>query len=383
MLRCSYGLPPKPNRQPALMTALILPICLTLLVSGVCSLLEAFILSATTAEIESLKKSKPRRGLLLEEFKLDIELTSSAILTLNTIAHTLGAMWVATVATRVAGNLVGLITFVMVLAILILSEILPKNIGLIYRKPLLPYLVYPLQLVRWSMYPLSYLAMHSIRYMVDQESMEEEKEEEEEIKLLAEKHAEEGTLSTSERDMILNALSLDDVQVHEIMTPRTVVQALESHLTVDEVFKETGILFFGRMPVFKDNIDNIVGLIRRRDLLEARANDEDEKHVSEMITDAIFVPETATAADALQQFLKAHQQCAIVVDEFGATSGVVTMEDIMEHILGKEIYEDTDLAVDMRELARTRAQEQAVEETPMPEGADPSSIETKTHSRSS
>ena len=156
-------------------------------------------------------------------------------------------------------------------------------------------------------------------------------------------------------------LSLDDVQIHEIMTPRTVVQALESHLTVDEVFKEIKILFFGRMPVYEDNIDNIVGLVRRRDLLQARANDEDETKVSEMMNDAIFVPETASAADALQQFLKAHQQCAIVVDEFGATAGVVTMEDIMEHILGKEIYEETDLAVDMRELARTKAREQANE----------------------
>ena len=349
------------------MRELIIPICFTLLVSGFCSLLEAFMLSATTAEIESLKKSKPRRGLLLEKFKRDIELTSSAILTLNTIANTLGAMWVAAVAARVAGNLVGLITFGMVMGILFLSEILPKNMGVIYRKALLAHLVYPLQLVRWCMYPLSYLAMHSIRLMVDRDSIEEEKEEEEEIKLLAEKHAKEGALSTSERDMILNALSLDDVQIHEIMTPRTVVQALESHLTVDDVFKKIRILFFGRMPVFEDNIDNIVGLVRRRDLLQARANDEDEKRVSEMMIDAIFVPETATAADALQQFLKAHQQCAIVVDEFGATAGVVTMEDIMEHILGREIYEDTDLAVDMRELARARAQEQAMEESALRE----------------
>ncbi len=349
------------------MTALVFPICVTLLVSGICSLLEAYILTITTAEIESLKKDKPRRGLLLEKFKRDIELTISAILTLNTIAHTLGAMWVGAIAARVAGNLVGLITFGMVMGILFLSEILPKNIGVIYRKALLAHLVYPLQLVRWSMYPLSYLAMHSIRLIVDRDGIEEEKEEEEEIKLLAEKHAEEGALSTSERDMILNALSLDDVQIHEIMTPRTVVQALESHLTVDDVFKEIRILFFGRMPVFEDNIDNIVGLVRRRDLLQARANDEDDTKVMEMMSDAIFVPETATAADALQKFLKAHQQCAIVVDEFGATAGVVTMEDIMEHILGREIYEDTDLAVDMRELARSRAQELATEESPSPQ----------------
>ncbi len=365
--------------QSDLMTALVIPVCFTLLVSGICSLLEAYILTVTTAEIESLKKDKPRRGLLLEKFKRDLELTSSAILTLNTIAHTLGAMWVATVAARVAGNLVGIITFVMVLGILFLSEILPKNIGVIYRKALLAHLVYPLQLVRWSMYPLSYLAMHSIRLMVDTDGSEEEKEEEEEIKLLAEKHAQDGSLSTSERDMILNALSLNDVQIREIMTPRTVVQALDGHLSVEEVFEDVGILFFGRLPVYEDNIDNIIGLVRRRDILEARANDEDSKRVSDMMSDPIFVPETATAADALQQFLKAHQQCSVVVDEFGATAGVVTMEDIMEHILGKEIYEDTDLAVDMRELARSKAREQASEGDeghPLPESA-PGKMTTK------
>lgn len=342
------------------MTELILPVCFTLGVSGFCSLLEAFILSTTAAEIEALKKSTPKRGVLLEKYKRDIELTSSAILTLNTIANTLGAMWVGIVAANVAGEFVGVILFFMVLGILFLSEILPKNMGVIYRRTLREHLVYPLQFVRFAMYPLAYLSMRSIRLMVDRESAESAEDQEEEIKLLAEKHAKEGTLTTSERDMIHNALSLDDVQISEIMTPRTVVTALEADLTVDELFREDKNIWFARLPVFQENVDNIVGLVRRRDLLKARADDEHLKKVADLMGDVTFVPETSKAAGALQHFLKSHQQLAVVVDEFGSTVGVVTVEDIVEHILGREIYEDTDIAVDMRELARNRAEEKRV-----------------------
>ena len=339
------------------MTSLILPVCFTLVVSGFCSLLEAFILSTTTAEVEALTKSHPKWGRLLEKQKLDIELTSSAILTLNTIANTMGAMWVAWIAKEVVPDLVLVIPILLVVGILLFSEILPKNMGVIFRRPLQRYLVYPLELVRLSMYPMAYLTMRSIRLMVDKETADNGEEQEEEIKLLAERHAKEGALSSSERDMILNALSLDHVQISDIMTPRTVVDAMDVELTVEEAFGENKNISFARLPVFDENIDNVVGLVKRRDLLQARANDEHQRTVRDLMGDVTFVPETSNAADALQHFLKTHQQLSVVVDEFGSTVGVVTMEDVIENLLGREIYEDTDIAVDMRELARVQAKE--------------------------
>ena len=339
------------------MTSLILPVCFTLVVSGFCSLLEAFILSTTTAEIEAQTKSHPKRGRLLEKQKLDIELTSSAILTLNTIANTMGAMWVASIAREVVPDLVKVIAILMVVGILFGSEILPKNMGVIFRRPLQKYLVYPLELVRISMYPMAYLTMRSIRVMVDPETADNGEEQEEEIKLLAERHAKEGALTSSERDMILNALSLDHVQISDIMTPRTVVDAMDVELTVEEAFGENKNISFARLPVFDENVDNVVGLVKRRDLLQARANDEHQRTVRGLMGDITFVPETSNAADVLQHFLKTHQQLSVVVDEFGSTVGVVTMEDIFENLLGREIYEDTDIAVDMRELARDQAKE--------------------------
>ena len=351
--------PPAPRSLGQInMTSLILAIAFTLVVSAFCSLLEAFILSTTTAEIEGLKRNSIKQGQLLEKFKNDIEETSSAILTLNTIANTLGAMLVGVLAGKLFDKVwVGIISGGLVLGILIFSEVIPKNLGIIYRKRLLNHLVFPLHYVRLIMIPFSFLCKLSVRLIIREKPTVSTTEQEREIILLAEKSAKEGSLSHNERDMIHNALSLDDILISDIMTPRTVVTALEQNLTIDDVFKDYKNIPFARIPVYDETIDNIVGIVRRRDLLQARADDQDSVTVAELKGESIFVPDTANAADALQLFLKNHQQLGIVVDEFGSTAGVVAMEDIVEHILGREIYEESDVAVDMRVLARRKAGE--------------------------
>jgi len=338
------------------MTSLILAIVFTLVVSAFCSLLEAFILSTTTAEIEGLKRSSSKQGQLLEKFKMDIEETFSAILTLNTIAHTLGATLVGVLAGRLFDKVwVGIISAGFILAILIFSEVIPKNLGVIYRKRLLNHLVSPLHYVRLIMIPFSFLCKLFVRLIIRKKPIISTMEQEREIFLLADKSAEEGSLSNDERNMIHNTLSLDDILISDIMTPRTVVTAMEQNLTIDDVFRDYKNIPFARIPVYDETIDNIVGIIRRRDLLQARADDNDSITVAELKGETIFVPDTANAADALQLFLKNHQQLGVVVDEFGSTAGVVAMEDIIEHILGREIYEESDIAVDMRVLARRKA----------------------------
>jgi CBS domain containing-hemolysin-like protein len=179
---------------------------------------------------------------------------------------------------------------------------------------------------------------------------------EEEILLLAERGAQQGTLTKSESNIITNALSLDNVRVSSLMTPRTVITALRRDATITDVFRELPSVPFGRMPVYGRNIDDIVGLVRRRDLLKAKANDQDAYTVAQLLTEAHFIPETIAVAQALHLCLKVHTKMLIVVDEFGATAGVLTMEDIIEHILGREIFEKDDVAVDMRELARSQQQ---------------------------
>jgi CBS domain containing-hemolysin-like protein len=135
-----------------------------------------------------------------------------------------------------------------------------------------------------------------------------------------------------------------------------VINALRREATISEVFKEFPNLPFGRILVFGKNLDDIVGLVRRRDLLKAKANDQDSSTVGQLMGEVHFIPETITVAAALQTFLKTHQQLVVVVDEFGATAGVLSMEDVIEHLLGREIFEKDDVAVDMREFARAKVQ---------------------------
>lgn len=331
----------------------VLAILFTLGVSGLCSVMEAMVLSTTTAEVEAFKKKAPKKGLLLERFKVRIEETISTILTLNTIANTLGATLVGGLAMSLFGNQwLAVVSALLSLAILIFSEIIPKNAGVTYRVQLHGVLVYPLQGMIAVLRPVTYLCNFLVRALLG--TTPDVSDSDEEILLLAQKGAQDGRLTQNEMDMISNALSLDNIRVGEIMTPRTVVTAFDENLTVGEVFREHPNIPFGRMPVYSESIDDISGLVRRRDLLQAMARGEENTLVRELRQEVHFIPETVTGAAALQIFLKTHQQLAVVVDEFGSVAGVVTMEDIMEHIIGREIFEKDDLAIDMRELARAR-----------------------------
>ncbi len=336
---------------------LAVAIVLTIGVSGLCSILEAMVLSTTTAEIEALKEKSPQKGPMLERFRSEIEETSSAILSLNTIANTLGATLIGGLAQQIFGangNTLLYFAIGLTIGILLFAEIIPKNVGVLYRVKLQSSLIYPLAVVRFLMAPASKICKATVRAVVS-DPPPEVTSDEEEIILLARKGAKEGNLSNDERDMISNALNLDDVTVGEIMTPRTVVAALEEHSTVDEVFSTHNDVPFGRLPVYRDNVDHITGMVRRRDLLRAKADDKFEQTVVELAEEILFVPEKTTADKALRTFLRKHQQFAVVVDEFGSTAGVLSMEDIIESILGREIFEKDDVAVDMRELAmRTR-----------------------------
>lgn len=335
--------------------AFIIAIAFTISVSALCSILEAMILSTTTAEIEGLKKAHPKRGAKLEKYKIELEETSSAILSLNTIANTLGATMVGGLAVQLwpeDSNILLKVSSVMALAILFFSEIIPKNMGVLYRPVLQPILVFPLSWLCAGMKPISSIVGVLVRFLL--RPTETTTDSDEEIILLAEKSAKEGTLTSNERDMINNALRLDELLVNEIMTPRTVVHAIDDEETIGSLFQKTGNIPFARIPVYHDQTDNITGIVRRRDILSAKAQDQDDVRIADLASDPIFVPDNAAASDALQTFLKKHQQLAIAVDEFGSMSGVITMEDVFEHIIGQEIFEDDDQAVDMRELARRR-----------------------------
>lgn len=333
----------------------IAAIAFTLGVSGICSLLEAMILSTTTTEIEHLKQTRPRIGERLEAMRREINQTISTILTINTVANTLGGILVGGLALHLFGSTgMAIVSGVMTVAILFFSEIIPKNIGVAYRITLQPVMTLPLYGVMRVLQPVTWFFDLVVKKLIN--IKEDAGEADREIILLAEKSAKEGHLTKSEMKMVANALTLDDVRVSEIMTPRTVVTAVDGDLTLQQLMETFRNLPFARMPVYEEVTDNIIGLVRRRDILHRLAQNEEERIVREVMHEIHFIPENVTAAAALQTFLKTHQQLAAVVDEFGSFSGVVTMEDVMEHIIGREIFEKDDPAIDMRELARSRHQ---------------------------
>lgn len=338
------------------MIVLIIIVILTLGVSAFCSMLEAVVLSTTPVEIENLKKISKKRGEILENAIENIDETTSSILTMNTIANTFGATLAGAQCAEIfkdssitAYGFPALLT----ISILFFSEILPKNIGILYRPTFQSLLVYPLSWLTTAMKPIAKVSAWVIA-KITRNREKKSSLSNDEIILLAEKGEKDGLISTQERDLIANSLSLADIMVSEIMTPRTVLMALEADMRVGEVFEKHPNLNFSRIPVFSDTIDNIVGTVRRRDILTSIANDKYSEKISDLMKPPIFVPENGSALAVMRQLIKKHRQMGIVVDEFGSLTGVITLEDIFEHLLGSEIFEPDDIAVDMRELARDR-----------------------------
>ena len=192
-----------------------------------------------------------------------------------------------------------------------------------------------------------------MRAMVPEKEKSSE-EDENEIILLAQKGAKEGTLTSEESDLVTNALKLDGIKVSEIMTPRTVMLALDELLSIEDTFNQHPNIPFARIPIYSDNIDHITGIVRRRDLLNSMVAGNSNTSLLDHAKDALFIPENASADKALRLLLSEHCQLSVVVDEFGSVTGVLALEDIVESILGQEIFEHDDLAVDMRELAKRK-----------------------------
>ena len=223
---------------------------------------------------------------------------------------------------------------------------------MLHRERLRPVLVWVLYAMRLATRPLLWLMRPLIQKLLGKTKIDGDASQE--IAFMAVREAQQGNITQQESKLIANALKLDVVHIRDIMTPRVVVTMLEKARTMAEVFRDLPNIPFARLPVYDGKMDNIVGMVRRRDLLKAKAADQDTVTVASLMQTVLFVPETATAATTLQQFLKNHQQIAVVVDEYGSLAGVVSMEDIFEHLLGAEFFEKDDVAVDMRELARHR-----------------------------
>lgn len=332
------------------MTIIIILFVVTIGVSFLCSLLEAALLSSTSAYIGVLIKEGKRSAKLLEHLKENLDRPISAILTLNTLSHTLGSAAIAyQVQVHFGEKVVTAASFVLTFAILIFSEIIPKSIGAAHWKALVPFSAYTIQFMILILYPLVIMSEWMGRFFA--KTSEDPEVSREEILMSAEIGAEEGTLKGKESHIIKNLLMLDKIYVSDIMTPRSVFFALDKELSMEEVFTRYKPLRFSRIPVYSGSLDNIIGMTFRYKIHEALSNDQHARKVGEMVTPISSIPERMTVSQVLDFFIKEKEHIALAVDEYGIVAGLVSLEDAVETLLGVEIVDELDSVEDMRKFA--------------------------------
>lgn len=340
------------------MTLLFTYLTLAIGVSFLCSILEAVLLSVSQSYIGLLESKGSKSGKLLRKLKDDIDRPLSAILSLNTIAHTVGAAGVGAQAQIVFGNAyVAVTSAVLTFAILFFSEIIPKTLGATYWRKLAPVSARVLRWMIWFLYPFVALSMLITRWLSPKENGPTFSREE--FSAMADRGFEEGIFEQEESDILKNLVRFNSLRVKDIMTPRIVVVGFSENDNVADVFEEFDELRFSRLPLYGKSEDDITGYILKNDLLIALAKDKEDKKLKEFKRDVLILPEIMSLQDLFENLLENQEHIAIAVDEYGGFSGVVTMEDLVETLLGMEIVDEVDAIDDMQKLARQKWRERA------------------------
>lgn len=341
------------------MLELILAVALATAVSFLCSLIEAAFYSFPLSRIEQLRREGKKSGELLAALKRDVEKPITAILTFNTAAATAGAAVAGAAAVKVFGSeSLALFTAGFTLLILVFGEIVPKTTGVAYARQLAPMLAQPLRWMIFLCLPVIWLLGSLMRFI--RKRQKAPAADEDDIRALVTLTRQQGILKPYEESAIKNILALDSKRVAEVMTPRTVVFSLPAELTVDEALAANRGWPHTRIPVYEgDDAEDVVGVVHRRQIFEAAANDLERLPLSALMKPVRFVLENVTLDKLLRNFLESRMHLFVVLDEYGGMAGVVTLEDVLEELLGTEIVDETDEVVDMRELARRRRSELA------------------------
>jgi CBS domain containing-hemolysin-like protein len=338
------------------MVELLVAVGLVIVVSAICSLLEAVLYSVPVSHIEGLATAGNRAGLILQKLRADVDKPIAAILSLNNIANTAGAAVAGAIAARVLGaEWLVYFSAAFTLAILLFSEVMPKTAGVNFNRPLSTLVARPLQLLVWLFMPLIFLTQSITRLLGgnrDQNHVSDK-----ELMIMASLGMKTGGIDAEEHRVIEGMLELENKSVRAIMTPRGVIFSQPAARSVREVHEQSGLLDHSRMPIYDSSEEDIIGMVHRRDVLTALAEGHNDLKLEAIMRPLHFVPDSLPANQLLRLFLQEHQHMAAVLDEFGGLAGVVTLEDVLEEVLGQEIVDEFDPATDMRELARRRRRE--------------------------
>ena len=267
----------------------------------------------------------------------------------NTIAHTVGAAGVGSEVNKLYGSQsVAIASAVLTFVVLIFSEIIPKTLGASNWKKFAPMTAYTIRFMIMVLYPLVFM-MEKISDLVGGENKNIFTREE--MIATAEIGVDHGALKRKESNIIKNLLMLDNIYVYDIMTPRSVLMALPSDLTVEEVMEEHKPIRYSRIPVYKENMDDIQGVVHRYQILEASSDDDHTTRLDELMTSLHTIPEDISVSACLDQLIHRNDHIFLVVDDYGSTMGIVTLEDAIETLLGVEIIDEFDSVADLRAYA--------------------------------
>lgn len=334
------------------MTLLIIYLTIAIGVSFICSVLEAVLLSVTPSYVATLQKSEPAKGAAIAKVRDKLDHSISCILILNTFAHTMGAAGVGAQALQVFGpKWETLIAVVLTLAILYLSEIIPKTLGANYWRPL----AYPaarlISLLTKLVYPLVWLSSYITRVF---SRKGKEGISREEIQAFTHLGYEGGALAKQESQLLANILNLRDKTTHQILTPRTVVHAFDKNTSISQALDAEMTQRFTRFPVYQDNVDQIIGVVNHRTLSDQARLGNGDAELTQWVQPIHRVSEQLPCLQLLDLFISRKEHLFVVEDKYGQTAGIVSLEDVIETLLGREIVDETDVEEDMQLLARRK-----------------------------
>ena len=324
-------------------------------VSALCSVLEATLLSTPLSYITGLEDQGVKGAKRLKKLKQNTERPIAAILCINTIANTVGASLVGSLVMKVYGNtLVGVFSAIFTLLILVFAEIFPKTIGSTYWRRLAIPASGIINVMIFIVFPIVWVMEKLTKFISD--NADQVSVSREDISAMVSVATEEEVIEKDEKKMIQNLLKLDEITAHEIMTPSVVVEMASGNMTAKELYDKD--LVHSRIPVCdEENDDYIIGYVLRQTILEKMAEDKFDAKLKEIVRPILSFQENESVGTIWEKLLEKKEHISIIIDEYGTFRGIVTLEDVIETMLGKEIVDETDEVVDMQELAKEQWEE--------------------------
>lgn len=341
------------------MALLLLYLAIALFFSFLCSLLEASLLSISPSHVNIISKEHPSLGKDLQHFKDNIDQPLAAILTLNTFAHTVGAAGVGAQAQLIWGDeYLTAVSIVLTIIILVFTEIIPKTLGANFWRQLTPFTVRTLKILIYSpLYPFIILAQFiTKRFKTDKNRSVLSRAD---FTAMAELGVKEGIFKKGESQIIQNLLRFNNILVRHIMTPRTVIVSAQQDMSFKDFFKEFPDLRFSRIPIYKHNLDDVTGYILKDEVLYKLIDNQGDNKLSSINRTIQVVSEHMPIPSLFNRLMEKQDQIALVVDEYGGTAGLITMEDVIETLLGMEIMDEMDQIADLQEWAKINWEKRA------------------------